>query len=99
MNELLTTCDEIVFDVETIKRGGFLRATFKGREPQNGLVSFVSKELIKALVFTGTSTAGTYLKITAEDVNNGLCQLLYSNDLEEVFIGGTLDSEETAPQP
>lgn len=100
MNELLTTNDEIVFNTELIHRGGFLRAQSKGMtEPRNGLVSYVSKELLKILVFTGTSTAGTYLKIPANEVNAGLWILSYSDDLEEVYTNGAFDTEETPSQP
>lgn len=100
MDELLTTNDEIVFNTELIQRGGFLRTKAKGQDfYRNGLVSYVSKDLIKALIFTGTSTAGTYLKIAAADVNAGLWELAYSNDLEEVYGSGEIDTEETQTEP
>lgn len=99
MNELLTTCDEIVFNDELLKRGGFLRAKAKGwDEARNGLVTFVGKDMIKALFFTGASTAATYIKITAADVNNGLWELSYSNDLEEIYHG-EINSEEAPAEP
>ncbi|MBR4032246.1 MAG: DUF5026 domain-containing protein [Clostridia bacterium] len=100
MNELLTTCDEIVFNDEVLKHGGFLRAQAKGwDEARNGLVTFVAKDTIKALFFTGAGTAASYIKITAADVNNGLWSLSYSNDLEEIYCNGAIDTEETPAEP
>lgn len=100
MEELLTLNDEIVFNTELIKRGGFLRAKAKGWDSaRNSLVSFVTKEQIKALMFTGVNTGGTYLKITSAEVNAGLWELTYSNDLQEVWTNGTVDTEETKTEP
>lgn len=99
MDELLTVCDEIIFNTEIFKRGGFLRVKAKGwDEPRNGLVTFVSKDVLKALFFTGASTAATYIKITAADVNAGLWEMSYSNDLEEIYHGA-VDSETTGGEP
>lgn len=99
MNELLTTSEDIVFNDEVLKRGGFLRAKAKGRdEARNGLVTFVAKDKIKALFFTGASTAASYFTIAAADVNNGLWDLSYSNDLEEIYHGA-IDTQETPAEP
>ena len=99
MNELLTTCDEIVFNDELLKRGGFLRAKAKGWDSaRNGLVTFVAKDMIKALFFAGAGTSTRYFTITAADVNNGLWELSYSSDLEEIYHG-EIDTEATDAEP
>ena len=99
LNELLTIEDSLVFNDELLKRGGFLRAKAKGwDEARNGLVTFVAKDIIKALFFTGASTAATYIKITAADVNAGFWSLSYSNDLEEIYHG-EIDTEATDAEP
>lgn len=100
MTELLSTCEDIVFNTSVIKHGGFLRAKAKGwDEAKNGLVTFVSKEVLKALIFTGAGTAASYLKIMASDVNAGLWEVSYSNDFEEVYMSGAINTEEADSEP
>lgn len=92
---LLTTCDEIIFNLDVIKRGGFIRCRCKGRDVwQNALVSYADGHLIKALTFNGAATA--YLRIPAADVNAGLWDLVYSNDLGDTYA---TDTQETEDEP
>lgn len=89
---LLILDDSIVFNTEIIKRGGFLRCKCKGRDVwQNALVSFVDKHQLKALTFNGNAAA--YLKIPADDVNAGLWELIYSNDLGDVYETDTQEAD------
>ena len=89
---LLTVDDSIVFNTEILHRGGFLRCKVKGRDTwQNALVSFVDKHTIKALTFNGNAAA--YLKIPVADVNAGLWELIYSEDLDDVYNTDTQEAD------
>ena len=88
MDELLTISEDLTFNLEIIKRGGFIRAKATGWEDfRNGLITYANKDLIRAIFMTGTNSAASYFKITAADVNAGLWTIAYSFDLEDVYHG------------
>lgn len=100
MDELLTISEDLTFNLEIIKRGGFIRAKATGWEDfRNGLITYASKDLIRAIFMTGTNSAASYFKITAADVNAGLWTIAYSFDLEEIYSSGESDTQTADTEP
>lgn len=79
---LLISSTENVFNEELIVRGGFLRCKAKGwSEYKNCLVSKVGKGELIAMAQEAPHGV-IYIKIPAADVDAGLWDIFYSNDLE-----------------
>ena len=102
IEELLILDEQLVFDVEKVKRGSFVRAhstTWNEDEWRNGLVVHAAKDKLKVLCMMGTTSAAiNYFTISLADVKNGLWSLLISENLEEVYAHGP-DTQETGDEP
>lgn len=75
-----------VFNQEELQVGGFLRAKYHSwDEPRNGLVAYVSRDVLKIFFLTAIGTSGAYYRIEAREVLEGKWQIIYSADLQEVI--------------
>ena len=85
--EFVTTGEHPVFADEVIKKRGLIRATHvTWDEPRNGLIVYAGKEILRVLFLTGVNAAASYFLIKASDVAAGFWTILYSNDMEDVYL-------------
>ncbi len=98
MEELLILDEQLIFDVSKIKRGNFIRAKSNTwDEWRNGLIVHAAKDKLKILCMMETTSAAIhYFTISLEDVQNGLWALMISENLEEVYAHGAIDTQETS---
>ena len=93
-SELITTGEHYEFAEDIIKKRGFVRAKYwSWQEPRNGLITFASKTWLKVLFQSGVNIATSYYPIKIEEVQAGLWDITYTNDLETIYhiAGGTGD--------
>lgn len=86
MNELVTTGESAEFSPELIKRRGFLRAKYWSWENfRNGLVTFADKKSLRVLFQTGVNVSTSYYTVKVAEVEAGLWDLIYSNDMATFY--------------
>ena len=86
MNELVTTGGSVEFSSELIKRRGFLRGKFWSWDDwRNGLVTFADKKSLRVLFQTGVNASTSYYTVKVAEVEAGLWDLIYSNDMQTFY--------------
>ena len=85
-NELIYQGERFEFAKDIIKKRGFIRARYANwQEPRNGLIAFACKDFLNVLFLTGINQCATYFKIKAKEVQAGLWNIIYTNDLENFY--------------
>lgn len=85
-NELIYQGERFEFAADVIKKRGFIRAKYWSWEGhRNGLIAFACKDFLNVLFLTGINQCATYFKIKAKEVQAGLWNIIYTNDLENFY--------------
>ena len=87
---LLKETTETGFDTDAIRRGDMIRAKYKSWDaPCNGIVAYATPEKIRVLYLTTTGFVSNFYTIHLLDVLDGLWEIQWASDFENVHTEGT----------
>ena len=85
MTDLIITGETVQFNLDVVKRGGFIRAKYHTwADFRNGLVTLVKPARLTCIFLVGANAIVRYFDVKASEVADAYWQISYSNDLEEL---------------
>lgn len=82
---LLTESTETVFNTDIIEKGDLICAKHKcWTEPKTGIVSAVSRNVIRVLHHPNIANVTCYFEIPADEVEEGLWEIRWSESLQSI---------------
>ena len=86
------------FDTDAVRRGDMIRAKYKSWDaPCNGIVAYATPEKIRVLYLTTTGFVSNFYTIHLLDVLDGLWEIQWASDFENVHTEGTEGTTEDNP--
>ena len=83
---ILTSSTVTTIDMQKIAKGAFIRAKYHTwRQPYNGIVANVTESVIRVLYIGDGGNITNYFVISADEIEQGLWALSWSDDLTVIY--------------